>query len=197
VSFFAGDRLKQVSLADGGIRDLATTTAAFGASWLSRWLAALCRRCAGTDSSSRERIDQRRHEAPSRRPRAHLPDGRRLEPVIRLRRSAGRWPPYGATGRQRSGAGPGRDVRSRAAGRRHLLHVRDGVLLSQRLNPETRQRVGKRVAARAGCRNRSIRTQLLRRVGTPAHLGAACHSTASAHVVPGGEPRGHADTRAG
>ena len=64
-----------------------------------------------------------------------------------------------------------------------LLHVRDGVLLSQRLDPETRQPSGNADARRARCRRRHVRAQLLYCLGAAAHRRTAGETTAPAHVV--------------
>ena len=142
VSFFAGDRLKQVSLADGGIRDLATTIAAFGASWLpdgSLLFAADARgpirRLANGSISDATKLHpgDRAHifptvvaSSPSFVYVASLDDGRRMVRLV----NNGQEQDLVATSGHAQLVG---DI---------LVHVRDGVLLSQRLNPETRQRVG-------------------------------------------------------
>ena len=148
ISFFTGDRLKQVSLADGAVRDLATTTAAFGASWLpdgSLLFAADARGAirrlsnGATTDATKLHPGDRAHTFPMAVGleagvgsstafvyTAMLDDGRR---VVRLVES----------GRERDLVTT--SGHAQLVGHM-LLHVRDGVLLSQRLDPETRQGVG-------------------------------------------------------
>jgi len=143
ISFFAGGRLKQVSLADGGIRDLADAPAARGAAWLPDGSLLF----AGSERGAIRRLQNGTiHEATTLRSgdRSHafpmatgegdafvytatLTDGRR---VIRLAQG----------GEERDltpASGHGQLVGTT------LLYVRDGVLLAQRIDADTRQTSGR------------------------------------------------------
>jgi Tol biopolymer transport system component len=142
VSFFANDRLKQVSVGDGAVRDLANASAGSGASWLldgsllfspdARGVIRRLLNGATTDATTL-RPGDRSHTFPMTVGSSNafvyvatLDDGRR---VLRLVEN-GQARDLGTT------SGHGQIVGDA------LLHVRDGVLLSQRLDPETRQPSG-------------------------------------------------------
>jgi hypothetical protein len=145
VSFFADDRLKQVSLIDGAVRDLATVRYALGAAWLrdgsllyaSDTRVVIRRLYNGTTSdATKMREGERWHGFPM----AVGDDGSfvytaALDPerhVVRLVDSAGEHDLVTISGH-------GQLVGDT------LLYVRDGVLLGQRLLPETRQLSGRAV----------------------------------------------------
>jgi len=142
VSFFAGGWLKQVSLTDGAIRDLAPAREALGASWLpdgSLLYAAdnIIRRLhnGAMSDATKMRDGDRLHAFPMSMGdgsfvyTATLADGRR---VVRL---------AGADGERElvTTSGHGQLVDDT------LFYVRDGVLLGQRLAPDTRQLTGRAV----------------------------------------------------
>jgi len=145
VSFFAGDRLKQVSLTDGAVRDLATASEPFGASWLpdgSLLYAASSRDVIrrlqnGTMSDATKMKDGDRWHA---HPITAGNDGsfvytairQRGEAVVRLVDAKGERDLVATSGH-------GQLVGDT------LLYVRDSVLLGQRLAPETRQLSGRAV----------------------------------------------------
>ena len=145
VSFFANDRLKQVSLGDGAVRDLAAASSALGASWLPDGSVLFAADARGpirrlqngvvTDATTL-RPGDRSHAFPMVAGAtdtfvytATLDDGRRLVRLV-----------------ERS------DVRDLVTTSGHgqlvgdaLLHVRDGALIAQRLNADTRQLEGRSV----------------------------------------------------
>jgi len=145
VSFFASGRLKQASINDGTVRDLTVASAALGASWLpdgsllfaSNPSGPIRRLQNGTISDATKlRNGDLAHAFPLRAGddgsfvyTATLNDGRR---IVRLAQ-----------------AGTERDlVTTTGHGQLvddTLLYVRDGVLLGQRLDPETRQVAGRAV----------------------------------------------------
>lgn len=145
ISFFAGDRLKQVSLADGAVRDLAATRVALGASWLpdgSLLFAGDARsgirrlRSTGVSEATRLRNGDRSHAFPiaagagnSFIYTATLDTG---ESVVRLVDA-------GVEHELVKTSGHGQLVGN------VLLYVRDSVLLGQRIDPETRQVAGRAV----------------------------------------------------
>ncbi len=145
ISFFAGDRLKQVSLIDGAIRDLATARDALGATWLrdgSLLYAAdhrdvIRRLHDGTMSDATKMRDGERWHG---FPMAAGDDGSfvytaAVEPerhVVRLVDAEGERDLVTTSGH-------GQLVGDT------LLYVRDRVLLGQRLAPETRQLSGRAV----------------------------------------------------
>jgi hypothetical protein len=145
VSFFAGERLKQVSLADGSIRNLATATVAFGASWLpdgsvlfaAETRGAIRRLQNGAISDATTlRAGDRAHTFPmavgssdSFTYTATVDGGGR---VVRLV-TGGRERDLATT------SGHGQVVGDT------LVYVRDGVLLGQRLDRETQQVSGRAV----------------------------------------------------
>jgi Tol biopolymer transport system component len=145
VSFFSSGRLKQVSLADGGIRDLTTASAALGASWLPDGSVLFA---GGDRAVIRRLVDGRVRAVTTLRggDRSHafpmtvgasdsfvytamLADGRR---VIRLSQA-------GEERELATTTGHGQLVAD------SLLYVRDGVLLGQRLDPETRHVSGRAI----------------------------------------------------
>jgi hypothetical protein len=147
IAFFAGDRLKQVSLTGGEVRDLTTAVAARGASWLPDGSVLFA---ADSDSAIRRlqngivsnatmlKPDDRSHAFPIA-VGASVPDsfvytatlntGRR---VVRLVDSEGERDLTTTTGHGQLVA----DM---------LLFVRDGALLGQRFDRETRQLMGRAV----------------------------------------------------
>jgi eukaryotic-like serine/threonine-protein kinase len=145
VSFFSSGRLKQVSLADGEVRDLTVASAALGASWLpdgSLLFAAdprgpIRRLLNGTiNDATKLQNGDRAHAFPlsagdtgSFVYTATLNDGRR---IIRLAQAGTDLDLVTTTGH-------GQLVDDT------LLYVRDGVLLGQRLDPETWQVSGRAV----------------------------------------------------
>jgi len=145
VSFFADDRVKQVSIGDGVVRDLAPATAALGASWrpdgallfaaAARGVIRLLQNGVASDAT-KLRAGDRTHAFPMTTGAdgsfvytAALDDGRR---VVRLVDSGGERDLVTTTGH-------GQLVGDT------LLYVRDGVLLGQSLNPETRQISGRAI----------------------------------------------------
>ena len=145
VAFFAGDRLKQVSLADGAVRDLATVRVPLGASWLkdgSVLFAGDARsgirrlRNGSVSEATMLRNSDRSHAFPLATGRgdsfiytATLDTGQR---VVRLVDTGGERELVTTTGH-------GQLVGDT------LLYVRDAVLLGQRVNPETQQVSGRAV----------------------------------------------------
>jgi eukaryotic-like serine/threonine-protein kinase len=143
VSFFAGDRLKYVALPKGTVRDLAAVSAPSGASWLADGSLLFApdargpirRLQNGTVSDvTTLRASDRAHvfpEAIQARDAfvytALLNDGRR---TIRLREGGNERDLVTTSGHGQVVA----DI---------VLHVRDGVLLAQRLDPETRALTGR------------------------------------------------------
>ena len=142
VSFFAGERLKQVNINDGTVRDLADASDGSGASWLLDGSLLFARDARG---SIRRLLNGAVSDTTTLRPgdRSHtfpmtvgstnsfvyvatLDDGRRMLRLV----ENGQERDLGTT------SGHGQIVGDA------LLHVRDGVLLSQRLDPETRQPFG-------------------------------------------------------
>ena len=142
VSFFAGERLKQVNINDGTVRDLADASDGSGASWLLDGSLLFARDARG---SIRRLLNGAVSDPTTLRPgdRSHtfpmtvgstnsfvyvatLDDGRRMLRLV----ENGQERDLGTT------SGHGQIVGDA------LLHVRDGVLLSQRLDPETRQPFG-------------------------------------------------------
>jgi Tol biopolymer transport system component len=145
VSFFAGDRLKQVSVTDGTVRDLTAASAALGASWLPDGSllyapdarGVIRRLRSGTVSdATRLRRGDRSHAFPMAAGEgdvfvytATLDTGRR---VVRLAEAGGERDLVTTTGH-------GQLVGDT------LLYVSDGALLGQRLDPETRLLSGRAV----------------------------------------------------
>jgi Tol biopolymer transport system component len=145
VAFFAGGRVKQVSIGDGVVRDLATAGAALGASWrpdgsllFAADLRGVIRRLQNgvVGDATTLRPGDRTHAFPiatgindSFVYTAALDDGRR---VVRLVDDGGERDLVTTTGH-------GQLVGDT------LLYVRDGVLLGQRLNPETHQTSGRAI----------------------------------------------------
>ena len=145
VAFFAGDRLKQVSLRDGAIRDLAEASSPAGASWQpdgsillapdSRGVIRLLRENVQSDAT-RLRAGDRAHTFPMTVGptdafvyTALRDDGRRSVRLV----EGGQERDLATT------SGHGQLVGD------SLLHVRDTVLLSQRIDRETRLPTGRPV----------------------------------------------------
>ena len=145
VSFFANGRLKQISLADSTVRDLSVVSSALGASWLpdgsllfaSDPRGPIRRLQNGTLSDATKlQTGDRAHLFPISAGNdgafvytATLNDGRR---IVRLAQA-------GSERDLATTTGHGQLVDDT------LLFVRDGVLLGQRLDPETRQLLGRAV----------------------------------------------------
>jgi Tol biopolymer transport system component len=137
IAFFAGSRLKQISLADGGVRDLGEFPDAMGASWRPDGALLLgsgrgpIRKLQGGVLTDVTRLSpgDRYHAYPSALPAsaqfvyvAVRDDGRR---IIRLAGDAG--------GDQQTHDLAQTSGHGQVAGE-HLLYVRDGVLLAQRFD---------------------------------------------------------------
>ena len=145
VSFFADDRLKQVSLIDGAVRDLATARYAFGAAWLrdgsllyaSDTRDVIRRLYNGTMSDvTKMRDGERWHGFPM----AAGDDGSFVyTAALDVERHVVRFVDAGGERDLVTTSGHGQLVGDT------LLYVRDGVLLGQRLAPETRQLSGRPV----------------------------------------------------
>jgi eukaryotic-like serine/threonine-protein kinase len=145
VSFFANGRLKQISLADSTVRDLGIVSSALGASWLPDGSLVFASDPRGpirrlkngtiTDATKLQAGD-RAHLFPLSAGddgafvyTATLKDGRR---IVRLAQA-------GSERDLATTTGHGQLVDDT------LLYVRDGVLLGQRLDPETRQLSGRSI----------------------------------------------------
>jgi Tol biopolymer transport system component len=145
IAFFAGGRIRQVSLTDGAVRDLAAAGTALGAAWLPdgsllfatdpRGVIRRLQNGTVRDATTLRNGD-RSHAFPmtlgasrSFVYTATLNDGRR---TVRLWDAAGERDVATATGH-------GQLVDDT------LLYVRDGVLLGQRLDPETGQASGRAI----------------------------------------------------
>jgi Tol biopolymer transport system component len=143
ISFFAGDRLKQVSLTDGTVGDLTRAAAALGASWLvdgSVLFAAdtqgpirRLKNGAVTDAT-KLRPGDRSHAFPGA---AGTGDGFVYTAILEDGRRSIRLVSGGSDRELVMASGHGQLVGSA------VLHVRDGVLLAQRLSPETSQPTGR------------------------------------------------------
>lgn len=145
ISFFANGRLKQISLADSTVRDLSSVSRALGASWLpdgSLLFASDPRRPIRrlqngiVSDATKLQTGDRAHMFPLSAGddgafvyTATLNDGRR---IVRLAQA-------GIERDLATTTGHGQLVDDT------LLYVRDGVLLGQRLEPETRQLSGRAV----------------------------------------------------
>jgi eukaryotic-like serine/threonine-protein kinase len=145
VSFFAGDRLKQLSLADGAVRDLAPTTAALGASWLPDGSLLFAPEARGAIRRMKDGVvsnattlqsGDRTHAFPMSSGdgdsfvyTATRDDGRR---VVRLVEGGGERDLVTTTGH-------GQLVGDA------VLYARDGLLLGQALDRETRHTIGRAV----------------------------------------------------
>ena len=145
VSFFANGRLKQISLADSTVRDLSDVSNALGASWLPDGSLLFASNPRGpirrlqngnVSDATKLQTGDRAHLFPLSTGNdgafvytASLNDGRR---IVRLAQ-----------------AGTERDLATTTGHGQlvddTLLFVRDGVLLGQRLDPETRQLSGRAV----------------------------------------------------
>lgn len=142
VSFFADGRLKHFNIDDGGVRDLVAASDGSGASWLLDGSLLFARDARGPirrllngalSDATKLRPGDRSHTFPltvgstnSFVYVATLDDGRRMMRLVENERERD----LGIT------SGHGQVVDD------SLLHVRDGVLLLQRLDPETRQPLG-------------------------------------------------------
>ncbi|HLG53934.1 MAG TPA: hypothetical protein VI485_01300 [Vicinamibacterales bacterium] len=143
VSFFAGARLKQVSLPGGEIRDLAEAPSPAGASWLPDGSILLAPDSHGVIRRLREGTQ---HNATTLR----AGDRTHTFPMAVGSTEAFIYTAVRDDGRRSVRLVEGSEERDLATASGHgqligdrLLHVRDGVLLSQRLNRETRVLTGR------------------------------------------------------
>jgi Tol biopolymer transport system component len=145
ISFFAAGRLKQVSIADGAVRDLLEASAPAGASWLPDGSLLVA---PGPSGPIKRLRDGRLTDATMLRPgdRAHtfplVVGSSDAFVYTSLRDDGQRSVRLVEGGRERdlvTASGHGQLVGN------VLLHVREGVLLAQRLNPETRAPEGRAV----------------------------------------------------
>jgi Tol biopolymer transport system component len=145
VAFFAGDRLKQVSLRDGAIRDLTEASSPAGASWQPDGSILLA-------PDSRGVIHLLRENMQSDATRLRAGDRAHAFPMTVGSTGAFVYTALGDDGRRSVRLVEGGQERDLATTSGHgqlvgdsLLHVRDNVLLSQRIDRETRLPTGRPV----------------------------------------------------
>jgi Tol biopolymer transport system component len=140
ISFFADDRLKQVSLTDGTVRDLTAVRSALGAAWLPD--GSLLYAGSGVDVIRRLQNGTKTDatKSPGAYPMVAGDDGSFVYTEIRLR-GAYIVRLVDANGERElvTTSGHGQLVGDT------LLYVRDGTLLAQHLTPDTRQLTGRAV----------------------------------------------------